>query len=356
MATSAWWWQETHARPSLKVRALCWSNGRLLASARLTEELSAVWRCGLGLSSGRVSALSSSRTILVSPRRLANALWGQKGYNFLPSFVQTIQTHYGAEARQLDFQQATEEARLTINTWVEKQTQDKIKELLQPGILDSETRLVLTNAIYFKGKWRDPFKTDRTRTEDFRISAEQKVPVAMMHQTAECKYLEEKEFQALEMPYAGDRIAMVILLPRKVDGLAEFERTLAADKLVDWLARLHRVEVQVALPKYQLTEQFKLNEALSRLGMTLAFHAGQADFSGMDGKRELFLSAVVHKAFVDVNEEGTEAAAATGVVAKREAAVLQRLIFRADHPFLFLIRDVHSGSILFLGRLSQPVK
>ena len=286
----------------------------------------------------------------------ANALWGQKGHHFLPNFLQLIQSQYGAEAKQLDFQQATEEARRTINTWVEQQTHDKIKDLLQPGSLNSATRLVLTNAIYFKGSWTRPFKKGRTQNEDFRVTAEQKAPVSMMHQTAEFKYLEEKDFQALEMPYAGDKLAMVLFLPRKVDGLAEFERTLTAEKLVDWLTKLHKVEVQVALPKYQLTEEFQLKDALSRMGMSLAFRPGEADFSGMDGERDLFLSAVIHKAFVDVNEAGTEAAAATGAVMTLAAARPQQLMFRADHPFLFLIRDVHSGSILFLGRLTHPVK
>jgi serine protease inhibitor len=285
---------------------------------------------------------------------IANALWGQKGYQFLPSFVHLIQTQYGAETKQLDFQHATEEARRTINTWVEKQTKDKIKDLLAPGVLSSATRLVLTNAIYFKGTWASPFKKPNTRTEDFHVTAEQKVPVSMMHQTASFNYLEEKEFQALELPYAGTRLAMVMLLPRKVDGLAEFERRLTPDKLAAWLSKMDRVELQVALPKYQLTTEFQLSDALSSMGMSLAFRPGEADFSGMDGKRDLFLSAVVHQAFVDVNEEGTEAAAATGAVMTLAAARPQHLIFRADHPFLFLIRDRHSGSILFLGRLSQP--
>jgi serpin B len=286
----------------------------------------------------------------------ANALWGQKGHHFLPAFMNLLQTHFGAEARQLDFRQATEEARETINAWVEKQTRQKIQDLLPPGILDSATQLVLTNAIYFKGKWTKPFKKDSTRNEDFRITAEQKVPVSMMHQTGDFKYLEEQEFQALELPYAGDRLAMVILLPRKVDGLAELEQTLTPEKLTSWLGKLHQVEVQVSLPKYELTEKFRLNDSLSRMGMALAFRAGAADFSGMDGERGLFLSAVVHKAFLDVNEEGTEAAAATGAAIKLAAAPLQNPIFRADHPFLFLIRDVRSGSILFLGRLRHPVK
>jgi serpin B len=284
----------------------------------------------------------------------ANALWGQKGYNFLSNFLDLIQVHCGAAVKQLDFKSATEDARRTINTWVENQTQDKIKDLVPPGILDSETRLVLTNAIYFKGNWASQFKKERTQNEDFWITADQKIPVSMMHQTTEFKYLDEKEFQALEMPYAGDRLAMVILLPHNVDGLAEFERKLKPEKLAEWLARLHREEVQVALPNYQLAAQLQLSDALSRMGMPLAFHRGEADFSRMDGTRDLFLTAVVHKALVDVNEEGTEVAAATVSVKLLAGPPRQRMIFRADHPFIFLIRDTRSGVILFMGRLSRP--
>lgn len=285
----------------------------------------------------------------------ANALWAQTGKTFLPDFIQSVRRYYSAELQQLDFQHAAEEARRTINAWVEKQTQDKIKELLKPGMIDSATRLVLTNAIYFKGNWVSPFKKDRTQNDTFQITAGQKVPVSMMHQTEKFRFLDGKEFQVLEMPYAGDALAMDVLLPRKVDGLTEFEQTLSLDKLTGWLGKLHKVEVQVAVPKVQLTAEFQLNEALARMGMPVAFRP-EADFSGMDGRRDLFLSAVVHKAFVDVNEEGTEAAAATGAVITLAAAPVQRVIFRADHPFLFLIRDTRSGSILFMGRLTNPVK
>jgi serpin B len=286
----------------------------------------------------------------------ANALWGQKGHSFFPNFLELVQWHYAAAIKQVDFQNATEDARREINTWVEKQTQDKIKDLLQPGIVDSATRLVLTNAIYFKGNWASKFMKEHTRTEDFNVTAEQKVPAAMMHQTDKFKYLDEKELQVLEMPYAGDTLAMVVLLPRKIDGLSEIERTLTPESLAHSLAKLHRVEVHVALPKCQFVAESQLQDALSQMGMPLAFRPGEADFSGMDGKRDLFLSAVVHKAFVDVNEEGTEAAAATGAVAGLAAAPVQRLVFRADHPFLFLIRDTRSGGILFMGRLTRPMK
>jgi serpin B len=285
----------------------------------------------------------------------ANALWGQKGHPFLTAFIKLTHDSYHAGLTEVDFQNATEQARQTINAWVEKQTHDKIKELLAPGVLSDMTRLVLTNAIYFKGDWAKPFKKERTRDELFHVRARQETKVPMMHQKEHFGYLEDAAFQALELPYAGKDLALVVLLPRKVDGLAALERSLTSAKLTTWLGKLHAVEVDVALPKFQLTEELQLAKTLSEMGMPNAFNS-RADFSGMDGSHDLFLSAVVHKAFVDVNEKGTEAAAATGVAVKATAMLANAPVFRADHPFLFLIRDTRSGSILFMGRLIQPEK
>jgi serpin B len=283
---------------------------------------------------------------------IANALWAQKGQPFLPPYLQLTRQCYGANLQEVDFAGATEEARRTINAWVEKQTQDKIKDLLQQGVLDSTTRLVLTNAIYFKGDWQEPFKKDQTRDAPFQLSSTEKVNVPLMNRTGEFNYLEGDNFQALELPYAGKDLSMVVLLPKKVDGLADVEKTLTAEKLASALAKLRHEEVVVSLPRFQVTSEFSLKGTLAAMGMPLAF-SDKADFSGMDGKEDLFLSAVVHKAFVDVNEEGTEAAAATGVVIAWKS-LPARQVFRADHPFLFLIRDRRSGSILFLGRLVKP--
>jgi serpin B len=286
---------------------------------------------------------------------VANALWGQKGYGFLPQFLQVTRDNYGAGLNEVDFVRATEEARKTINAWVEKETKDKIKELLKPGVLDVDTRLVLTNAIYFKGDWAKQFKKDQTRDEPFRIAAGKSVKVPMMHQyEAPFGYFESDTLQALQLPYEGKELSMVVLLPKKVDGLPELEKSLTADRLADVISKIREQDVNVALPKFKVTAEFKLNDELAKLGMPLAFTMGRADFSGMNGDREkLFISAVVHKAFVDVNEQGTEAAAATGVVIKTQSA---RIVptFRADHPFLFVIRDNRSHGILFLGRLVNP--
>ena len=291
---------------------------------------------------------------------VANRLWGQKGYAFLPDFLALLEARYGAGLEQLDFARATEAARKTINSWIEKQTRDKIKELLKPGVLDAMTRLVLTNAIYFKGKWAEEFDKKLTRDEDFFPAPEKKVTAPLMHRTAKFGYFEGDGLQALELPYQGDRLAMVVLLPKRnvppgaKDGLAALEASLSAEKVADWLGKLHRREVRVALPRFKTTAEFSLRDTLVAMGMTDAF--GRADFSGMTGTRDLFISAVIHKAFVDVNEEGTEAAAATAVVIRPLNGGGSPPAFRADHPFLFLIRDTKTGAILFLGRILDPTK
>ncbi len=283
----------------------------------------------------------------------ANALWLQSDYHFLPGFLKLTRPNYGAELREVDFKGASEATRQTINAWVEKQTKDRIKELLKAGILDEQTRLVLTNAIYFKGNWASQFKKEATRDEPFLVAADKKVNVPMMHQKADCKYFDTAKLQLLEMPYEGKDLSMVVLLPKEADGLADLEKSLTMN-LQNWLVRLHKSDVEVALPKFQATSEFRLDKALIDMGMKDAFDIGTADFSGMTGSRDLYIKAVVHKAFVDVNEEGTEAAAATAVVENKNSPRVTPS-FRADHPFLFLIRDTRYGSILFLGRVTNPV-
>jgi serpin B len=286
---------------------------------------------------------------------IANALWGQKGEGFKDDFIKLTHDNYGAGLREVDFAHAAEEVRQEINTWVEKQTQDRIKDLLQPGTVDAMTRLVLTNAIYFKGDWSSQFKKDRTREEEFDDGTGTKTKTPLMQQRARFRYFDAGNLQVLEMPYAGKDLSMVVLLPRKSDGLAELEKLLSADQHAGWLAKAREEEVEVTLPKFKTTSKFDLNDQLSALGMKKAFIAGQANFSGMNGREDLYLGFVLHKAYVDVNEEGTEAAAATGVGVKA-LALPKYPVFRADHPFVFLIRDTHTGGILFLGRLVNPTK
>jgi serpin B len=284
---------------------------------------------------------------------IANALWGQRGYHFLPDFLDVNKKNYDAGVNEVDFIGHAEEARHTINTWVEKRTKDKIKELLQQGILTPDTRLLLTNAIYFKSKWQNQFNKQATRQEEFTITAGQKVRVPMMHQSASLGYLDGGSFDALDLPYAGKELSMTIFLPKRADGLAEFEKTLTAGKLTEWLSQLKAAKVDVALPSFTMTVACNLKKVLSGMGMATVF-SPFADFSGMTGSRGLFISEVVHQAHVDVQEEGTEAAAATGVVISRLSVDVSSRVFRADHPFIFVIRDLRLNSILFLGRVTDP--
>ena len=290
------------------------------------------------------------------PYRLsvANALWGQEGDPFLPEFLRLLADRYGAGLRRVDFH-FTEQARRTINAWVEEQTEGKIKDLLKPPNLLPVTSLVLTNAIYFKGDWASPFPKGATTDETFTVTGDDRVSVPMMHRVGHFNYLDGGGFQALELPYAGDTLSMVVLLPKRVDGLTEFEGGLSAKGLADWLARLRPRRVDVALPRFRIEARFELQKVLPAMGMPAAF-GGKADFSGINGMRDLFISAVIHQAYGDVNEEGTEAAAATAVVMGRGAAARPEPIvsFRADHPFVFLIRDIRTKSILFFGRVTNP--
>jgi serpin B len=287
--------------------------------------------------------------------RIANRLWGQTGYKFLPAYLELTKDRYGAELGEVDFAHQSDAARRTINTWVVEQTQGKIKDLIPSGVLNNLTRLVLTNAIYFKGKWADQFRKEATKNLPFHISAAENINVPMMYQKHEFKYGAVDNLQIIELPYVGNQLSMFVLLPKDVDGLPSLEEKLTQVNLEKWTSAVREQEVDVYLPKFTLTSEFSLKDVLQKMGMSAAFNSQQADFSLMDGKKDLYLSAVVHKAFVDVNEEGTEAAAATGVVADSKEARIP-LTFRADHPFVFLIRDGKTGSILFIGRLLSPPK
>ena len=285
--------------------------------------------------------------------RAANRLWGQKGYTFLPAYLQTTRDQYGAELGQVDFVQQTEAARQTINTWVQDQTNDKIKDLIPAGVLNNMTRLVLTNAIYFKGNWEHQFDKEATQSAPFHVSADEKVEVPMMFQKEKFAHGTVDDVQLLKLPYVGKDFSMLVLLPKAVDGLPALEQKLTIENLNKWMAVLEEKKVDVYLPKFKLTSEFSLDGVLAKMGMTDAFCPEQADFSGMTGNKELYISAVVHKAFVDVNEEGTEAAAATGVVVAVSSVQIIPT-FGAYPTFLFLIRDNQTNSILFMGRVTNP--
>lgn len=286
---------------------------------------------------------------------VANRLWGQEGYHFLPAFLAATREYYDAELAQIDFARQTDQARQRINAWVEEQTQGKIQDLIPPGALDAMTRLVLTNAIYFKGDWTNPFRKEATQVAPFHISAHQQSDVPLMYRMDhDFRYWAGDGLKVLELPYGKGDLAMLVLLPDEIEGLSALEAKLTADNLSRWQSGLRRQQVRVYMPRFKLTSQFQLADVLKAMGMTRAFTPGEADLTGMSSEEELFLSAVIHKAFVDVNEEGTEAAAATGVAVRATAAILEPAVFRADHPFVFLIRDNRTSSILFLGRLVNP--
>jgi len=284
----------------------------------------------------------------------ANGLWTEKDRPLLPDFLDIAKTRYDARVEQADFKTAAEAVRKEINDWVSGKTAGKITDLLQPGVLKPLTRLVLVNAIYFKAKWATQFNPGKTSTAPFSVTGDQKVQVPVMNNTASFRIAQTEGLQILELPYLGGELSMVVLLPGEIDGIKALEDSLNEQNLKMWLGRLAARQVTVSLPKFNMIGQFDLGKTLMAMGVTDLFSA-QADLSGIDGARELFVSAVVHKAYVDVNEQGTEAAAATSVVMGR-SAFRPGTVFRADHPFLFLIRDMKSGSILFMGRVVNPTK
>lgn len=285
---------------------------------------------------------------------MANAIWIDQRERLIPDFTALVQQSYHARAQAVDFLGAADQSRRLINAWVEEQTRDKIKDLLKPSLITPDTVVVLTSAIYFKGYWAQPFSIAATRDDEFHPDGGNAVHVKMMNQTGRFPYLEGESFQALELPYKDGSLAMLVVLPKGREGLKSLESSLSVEKLDSWTAGLKPNRVSVSLPRFTSTIETELNDALSELGMPIAFR-GEADFSGITGTRDFSISAVIHKAFVEVEEKGTEAAAATAVIGVRTAAVAAKPIsFRADHPFLYLIRDTKTGAILFMGRLSRP--
>uniref|UniRef100_H3BZX9 Leukocyte elastase inhibitor n=1 Tax=Tetraodon nigroviridis TaxID=99883 RepID=H3BZX9_TETNG len=291
---------------------------------------------------------------------VANRLYGDKNCSCF-GFLQSTRKHYRAELESVDFQSAAEASRIHINSWVEKQTEGKIKDLLVQGIVSSDTRLVLVNAIYFKGKWNKQFKEEATRDAQFNVTKNSSKPVKMMHQTSKFPFtfIPEAKCQILEMPYIGEELSMLIFLPYQMEdsstGLEKLEKLLTYDKFMEWTRpdMMDSVEVQVGLPRFKLEEKFNMKNVLVKMGMVEAFDVATSNFSGMSPANDLFLSEVVHKAFVEVNEEGTEAAAATGAIMMLRCARPSER-FYADHPFLFFIRHNPSMSILFAGRYCSP--
>jgi serpin B len=296
----------------------------------------------------------------------ANALWAQEDYQFSDEYFKIIEEYYKGKIANLDFKKNPEGSRVTINNWVENQTNNKIKDLIPPGVLNVITKLVLTNAIYFKGEWVKQFNENDTKEGDFRINKNNSVKASMMQRTdneAIFNYTENNRIQVLEMPYSGGELSMLILLPKN-DDLERLENSLSIKKLSGWKKDLKEQRVKIFIPKFKFESKYFMAENLKAMGMPTAF-SDLADFSGMERKEEkeekegLKIDKVVHQTFIEVNEEGTEATAATGVMMApigiggiKEPKIP---IFRADHPFIFLIQDRETGNVLFMGRVTNPV-
>ncbi|XP_039378489.1 serpin B6-like [Mauremys reevesii] len=293
--------------------------------------------------------------------RIANRLYGEKTFTFLATFIDSCQKFYHAELKQLDFSRAAEDSRKYINAWVEEKTEGKIQNLLAQGVVDSMTRLVLVNAIYFKGNWATPFNKGRTVERQFKINKNESKPVQMMIKTAKfnMRYIGEFQTKILDLPYIDNETSMIILLPDEIQdnstGLEQLERELTYEKLIEWInpEMMDYTEVDVFLPRFKLEQGYDLKPVLKSMGMADAFDSNKVDLSGMSASNDLILSEVVHKSFVEVNEEGTEAAAATGVFFFGCSFQIPPQ-FTADHPFLFFIRHNKTGNILFYGRFCSP--
>jgi len=287
---------------------------------------------------------------------MANSLWGQQGFPFRPEFLDLLGENYGAGMRLVDYVTDAEAARQAINDWVSDETRKKIQDLIPEGAVDAMTRLVLANAIYFKAGWLHPFDSNLTAPAPFHRLDGSSEDVPMMQQSESYGYALGDGYKALELPYLSGNMSMLILLPD--EGRFEtVEDALGPELIEDTLAGLNHGPVNLSLPKFTYESAFRLNETLKTLGMTDAFDPDRADFSGMDGNRDLFIGSVLHKAFVAVDEDGTEAAAATAVIMKLTSAPLgEPFTFTVDRPFIYLIRDGQTGSILFVGRVVEPAE
>jgi serpin B len=298
-----------------------------------------------------INDLSSKGDIVLS---IANSLWLAEGYKFTDEFLSINKTCYKTEMTNLNFAES-EKARTTINDWVAKQTKDKIKDLIPKNILDALTKLVLTNAVYFKAEWAEQFKKHNTAESDFYAFGKNPVKAEMMKLKHHFNYMENDDIQFVELPYKGGDASMFVLLPKKKDGLKSVEKKLTFENIKRYTDSMKRTEVELHFPKYKITLSYELRELMKKLGMEDAF-TGSANFSKMDEKNKLYISAIIHKTFIAVDEEGTEAAAATAVVMRMKSMPPSSdpIIFKADHPFFYYIQEKTTGTILFAGRLMDP--
>ena len=281
----------------------------------------------------------------------ANAFWAHEDYQFLKDYLYLLKNYYMAEANELDFAKNVEAAE-TINNWIEEKTHDKIKDMIDSSMLSEMTKLVLTNAIYFKGFWANPFDPDNTFENDFELLSKNTVRVEMMSQESDFNYTETDDLQILELDYAGNDLSMIIILPKEND-ISVAESAINIQNLSNWKNDFYQLEINVEIPKFKFEKKYILNDLLKEMGIIDAFLPGAADFSGMDGTRYLYLGTALHQSFIDVNEEGTEAAAATAIIMEA-TAIPEYKEFIADHPFIFLIQHKETGAILFMGKVLNP--
>jgi serpin B len=285
---------------------------------------------------------------------VANALWGQKDYPFETAFTGAIGKFYGGGFNTVDYPGDKEGSIRKINTWVEDKTAGKIKNLIHSDDITPLTRLVLTNAIYFKGDWASPFEKGATKDEAFHVTETERVQAPMMHKTAHLRFVKENGLAAIELPYAGDDLSMIVLLPDS--NVEQLGASVTLEMIEKLRSQMRPAEVDVTLPRFKFETRYILNQELGKMGMPDAFDEFLADFSGMTGKKMLHISEVIHQAMIDVNEEGSEAAASTAVVMSKKALRMpMKETFRADHPFIFTIVHNGTGSILFMGRVTNPV-
>ncbi len=299
-----------------------------------------------------INSISSKGELALS---IANSLWLAEGYEFKDQFLKINRNFYKSETTNLNFAES-EKARKTINDWVEEKTAGKIKNLIPEGILDALTKLVLTNAVYFKAEWAEQFKKSNTQDSEF-FTYDSAVPVQLMNQKKRYPYYENSEIKFIELPYKGGDASMYVLLPQKRDGLKDVEKKITWAEIENYTGSLLSKEVDVYFPKFRMSLEYELQKLMRRMGMVEAF-SKSADFSLMNSKKELYISAIIHKTFIEVDEAGTEAAAATAVVMRMKSAMPDQnfATFRADHPFFYFIKEKSTGTVLFAGRVADPSK
>jgi serpin B len=296
-----------------------------------------------------ITGLSSKKIQL----NIANAIWGQQDYGFRKAFLELNKKYYGAGIKQVNFKKEHKEIRNQINKWVEDKTNQKIKNLIKPNVLDRMTRMVLVNAIYFNGKWENPFKKEDNFKDKFYIYSKCETQTEFMFQKLSLKYHEDDIAQVVEIPYSEKSLSMMVILPKEKYGMEQLEKYLDNELYENYNKSLSTYKVELSFPKFEVEDDYELNSPLKDMGMKSAFGEG-ADFSGMTGSKDLFIDNVVHKTYVKVDEEGTEAAAATGIVMRKTSAIMETKEFKADHPFIFIIKENKNDTILFMGRIMNP--